>query len=124
LAAPGLVVNVHEVEIQRRDAKRMLGASKKIAYDLLRSTRTQADAKKPKPEKKNMKIYVTLDDRVGLQFLKHWNATRRELLSGKTSDSIPLLCLLCQMSDADFANQIYGLRSTDTDAIVHVRVPF
>jgi hypothetical protein len=48
------------VEIQRRDAKRMLRATKKIAYDLLRSTRDQANAKKPKPEKKNM-IYVTLE---------------------------------------------------------------
>jgi hypothetical protein len=35
------------VEIKRRDAKRMLRATKKIAYDLLRST--QEHAKKPKP---------------------------------------------------------------------------
>jgi hypothetical protein len=44
--------------------------------------RDQASAVKPKPEKKNMKIYVTMNDRVGLPFLKHWNATRRELHVG------------------------------------------
>jgi hypothetical protein len=59
----------------------MLRATKKIAYDLLRSTR-EANAKEPKPEKPNMKIYVTLNDRVGLPFLKHWNGTRRELHVG------------------------------------------
>jgi hypothetical protein len=74
---------VEDVFIQRRDAKRMLRATKKIAHDLLRSTRDQArSAKKPKPEKKNMKIYVTMNDRVGLPFLKHWNEERRELHVG------------------------------------------
>jgi hypothetical protein len=60
----------------------MLRASKKIAHGLLRSTRDQARAEKPKPEKKDMKIYLTMNDRVGLPFLKHWNATRGELHVG------------------------------------------
>jgi hypothetical protein len=60
----------------------MIRATKKIAYDLLRSTQDQARAERQNPEKKNMKIYVTLHDRVGLPFLKHWNATRRELHVG------------------------------------------
>jgi hypothetical protein len=61
--------------IKRRDAKRMLRATKKITHDLLRSTRDQGkSAKEPKPEKKNMKMY----DRLGLPFLKHWNEERRE----------------------------------------------
>jgi hypothetical protein len=71
-----------DVVTWRRDAKRMLRASKKIAHDLLRSTRDQARAERPKPEKKNMKIYVTMNDRVGLPFLKYWNLTRRELHVG------------------------------------------
>jgi hypothetical protein len=71
-----------DVVTRRRDAKRMIRASKKIAYDSLRSTRDQSSAERQKPEKNNMKIYVTLNDRVGLRFLKHWNATRRELHVG------------------------------------------
>jgi hypothetical protein len=67
------------VVIWRRDAKRMLRASTNIAHDLLGSTRDQARAEGPKPEKKNMKIYVTMNDKVGLPFLNHWNATPREL---------------------------------------------
>jgi hypothetical protein len=52
-----------EVAIMRRDAKRMLRATKGIAHTMLRSTQDQARAQKPKPEKRNMKIYVTLNDR-------------------------------------------------------------
>jgi hypothetical protein len=63
----------------RRDAKRKIRATKKIAYDLLRSARNEARGEKPKPEKKNIKIYATMYDRVWLPFLKHWNGTRREL---------------------------------------------
>jgi hypothetical protein len=79
---PGQWEGKEDVVTWRRDAKRMTRASNKIASDLLRSTRDQARAEKQEPEKKNMKIYVTLHDRVGLPFLKHWNATRRELHVG------------------------------------------
>jgi hypothetical protein len=74
---------VNDVWIQRRDAKRMLRATKKIAHDLLRATHDQArSAKEPKPEKRCMKVYVTMYDRVGLPFLKHWDGVRRELHVG------------------------------------------
>jgi hypothetical protein len=68
-----------DVVTWRRDAKRMIRATKTIAYDLLRSTQDQPRAEKPKPEKKTIKVYVTIMDRVGLPFLKHWDGARREL---------------------------------------------
>jgi hypothetical protein len=71
-----------DVVIWRRDAKWMIRATKKFAHDLLRSTREDARANDPKPEKKNIKTCMTMNDRVGLQFLKHWNATRREMHVG------------------------------------------
>jgi hypothetical protein len=46
-----------------------------------------------------------------------------KLQPGKSSDSISLLCLLSQMSEADLANQIYRLRSSDTETIVHAKAP-
>jgi hypothetical protein len=68
--------------IWRRDAKRMIRDTKKIAYDLLHSTQAEFRAEKPKPEKKNIKIHVTMNDRGWLPFLKHWNWMRRELHAG------------------------------------------
>jgi hypothetical protein len=73
-----------QVAIMRRDAKRMLRATKGIAHTMLRATQ-EVRAKKPKPEKRNMKIYVTLNDRIGLPFLKQRNVVSRrsELRRGR-----------------------------------------
>jgi hypothetical protein len=79
---PGQPLTPQEVGIMRRDAKRTVRATKGIAHAMLRSTQDQTRAQKPKPEKKNTKLYVTLNDRVGLPFLKHWDAKRRELHVG------------------------------------------
>jgi hypothetical protein len=47
----------------------------------------------------------------------------KKLQPGNRSDSISLLYLLCQMPEADLANQIYRLRSTDRETIIHAKVP-
>jgi hypothetical protein len=60
------------------DAKRMIRATERIARDLLRSAHNANGAEKPRPEKKNIKIYVTMNGRVGIPFREHWNATRQE----------------------------------------------
>jgi hypothetical protein len=63
----------------RRDAKRLIRATKKIAYQILRETPNVPKVKEQRPERKIIKIYLTMMDRVRLRFLKHWDGMRREV---------------------------------------------
>jgi hypothetical protein len=63
---------------KRREALRMVRAAKKVSYDILRATPNEPKPKKQKPEENIIKIYVTVEDKVGLKFLMHWNGVRKE----------------------------------------------
>jgi hypothetical protein len=64
-------------DTKERDVKRLLGALKKITYDKLREKKERREEKTAlKPVSR---VYITLEDHIGLEHLKHRNGQAEEL---------------------------------------------
>jgi hypothetical protein len=61
------------------EAKCMIRAVKKVAYDILRDTPKDLKPKTKDPERRSINVCLTLEDRVGIKHLQHRVGRREEL---------------------------------------------